>query len=78
MPRYFFNLHNRVCLPDEEGAELPDLESARANAVKTARELMGEDLRSGELSLDHWIEVTDEAGEHALSLRFNEAVTITP
>jgi hypothetical protein len=40
MPRYFFNLNDgEKIIPDVEGTELPDDESARAHAAQVAREL---------------------------------------
>lgn len=40
MPRYFFNLNDgERIIPDVEGTELPDDESARAHAAQVAREL---------------------------------------
>jgi hypothetical protein len=43
MPQYFFNVDDGEPLIDEEGTELPDLESARQAAVI----LSGEILRDG-------------------------------
>jgi hypothetical protein len=43
MPRYFFNVDDGEPLIDEEGTELPDLESARQAAVI----MSGEILRDG-------------------------------
>ena len=41
MTCYFFNLHEcGTVLEDEEGRELPDLDTARATAVADARAIM--------------------------------------
>lgn len=76
MPRYFFDLHNDVSARDEEGQELPDLATARAQAIGAARELMSEDIRQGRLQLGHSIEIRDADGRQALTVRFTDAVTI--
>ena len=74
MPRFYFHLHNDVEARDEEGQELADVESARAEALRGARELLAEAVRSGRVDLSHWIEVEDEAGERILTLRFGDSV----
>lgn len=62
MPRYHFNVEDGRSIPDLEGAELPDLASARSEAVRLAGRLLDDDpqlfCRTG-----HWsVVVTDEAG----------------
>lgn len=63
MPRYFFNTVDGRRYPDEDGTDLPDLESARRKATLVLAELLREQplevWRSGHLG----IEVTDEASE---------------
>jgi len=76
MPRYYFHLHNGALARDEEGRELPDLEAARQEAIKAARELMGEDIKEGLLRLGHRIEIGDEDGREVLMVPFAEAVMI--
>ena len=36
MPRYHFNVHDGVSLPDRDGVELPNLPAARKEAVRYA------------------------------------------
>lgn len=74
--RYYFDLHNSTSARDEEGQELPDLEAARGEAIRAARELMGEDIRNGALRLGHRIEIRDESGAETLTVNFGDAVTI--
>jgi hypothetical protein len=40
MPRYFFTTSNGHCIPDEDGSELPDLITARLEAIKLVGELL--------------------------------------
>jgi hypothetical protein len=61
---------------DEEGTDLPDIETARARAIQSARAIMADDLRGGELDLSSFIEVEDEGGELLFSLSFSEAVAL--
>jgi len=78
VPRYFFDLHNDIEALDPEGREFPDAESACANAVVEAREMMVESLRMGHINLNHRIEVRDEAGEVIYNLHFGEVVQVIP
>ena len=76
MPRYFFHLYNDEISMDDEGLELPDLEAARANGVKEAREMMVETLAEGRINLSHRIDIADESGTVVASVTFGEAVAI--
>lgn len=76
MPRYFFHVFNDDITIDDEGAELPDLDAARANAIKSARGLACHSISKGHLNLDHRIEITDEAGARRMTVTFREAFTI--
>ena len=76
MPRYFFHVYDDIIAHDEEGLELPNLAAARLNALKGARDLIGEQVRRGYLVLSHWIDVVDEQGEKVLTITFRDAVDI--
>lgn len=77
VPRFFFHVRDDIDAPDSEGAELPDLESARERALHEARSMMCETLlRDGRISLDHRIEIEDEQGELRATVQFADAVTI--
>ena len=65
MPKYFFHVQDSdgEVSRDREGQELPDLESARAEAISTNREMLGERLLHGG-SLNHRkIEIASEQGK---------------
>jgi hypothetical protein len=68
MPRYFFNLNDgRKIIPDLEGTELPDDDSARAHAVQVAREL----ARNRERETRSWrLAVCDAEGTLCFELLF--------
>ncbi|HEV7255253.1 MAG TPA: hypothetical protein VGN97_19370 [Mesorhizobium sp.] len=70
MPRFFFHVMDGRALIDHEGTEVPDAQAARAEALRTA----GEILRSEGTS--HWagdkwqMTVADEKGNTVFSLSF--------
>ena len=68
MPRYFFNLNDgRKIIPDLEGTELPDDDSARAHAAQVAREL----TRNREQETRSWrLAVCDAQGTLRFELLF--------
>jgi hypothetical protein len=48
---------------DEEGAELPSVDAARNEAVKTARELLCLAIRAGKATIPEAVVIADETGE---------------
>jgi hypothetical protein len=73
MPRYFFNIRDdQDMVRDEEGMDLPDLQSAREEAQDCARELLAETVRSHQ-PIDHKrIEVVDEGGTVVENIKFRD------
>jgi hypothetical protein len=69
MPRYYFHIHDgKTLILDDEGCELADLEATRAEAIKSARDLLRQD------GVDHlfttkaaYIAVCDSAGNVVLT-----------
>ena len=77
MPRFYFNLRNDVSVDDQEGAELPDLDAARARAEGFARDLAAASvIDHGRINLSHRIEIADESGQTLLTVTFGDAVRI--
>lgn len=77
MPLYYFHMLNRIgFVEDEEGMDLPDLETARAEAMDNIRSVLAEDARKGCLDLRGRIDIVDERGEIVLTLPFSEAIDI--
>lgn len=77
MPFYYFHLQEgREFIPDLEGCELRDVKAAAETALKEARAIIGEDTRTGSLSLDKAIEVENAAGDIVHRLIFTDAVQI--
>lgn len=76
MPTFFFNVYDDLAATDEDGLELPDLDAAKAEAVRGARALACEQVTRGRLNLSHRIEVTDEIGRTVATVTFRDAVTV--
>lgn len=76
MPRYFFHIFNDEIVLDEEGLELPDIDSARQNAIAGARSLICRSVENGHLNLNHRIEVCDESDSRLFTMTFREAFTL--
>lgn len=78
MPRYFFHVYNDETTIDREGQDLTDLDAAKREAMRGARDLMAEEVRHGEVTLSHRIEVEDDGGRPLLTIRYADAVLIRP
>lgn len=76
VPRYFFHLFNDETIIDREGTEVPNAAVALQSAARMAREMAAESVRDGHLTLDHRIEVADEAGERVGVVHFRDVVSI--
>ncbi|HYI41179.1 MAG TPA: hypothetical protein VE053_12765 [Allosphingosinicella sp.] len=78
MPRFYFHVCNGTgFVQDEEGQELPDLEAARAQAIKSARSIMASDVQRGMLDLSSFIEIENADRQLVQTLCFGEAVDLT-
>ena len=71
--RYYFHIFDDLVSLDEEGQLLPNLSSAEAVAIRGARELACEQIRTGYLNFDHYIVVADEHGRELSRVHFSEA-----
>lgn len=71
MPLYYFHIRNGSALErDPEGMELPDLQSAHAEALVASRELAE---AAPEFDKDTLIEIADETGRTVLRISFADA-----
>lgn len=77
MPRFFFHVHDDDDAFDEEGRELPDFATARAEAIRSARALARDEVSRGRLNLSHRIEVADECGVAVAIVTFGDAIDVT-
>ena len=76
MPRFFFNLIEDAVIADDEGRDLPGVEAAHSEAVKSARDIACAELAEGQLHLNHRIEVTDAFGELLDTVRLGDVVEV--
>jgi hypothetical protein len=75
--RYFFDLHNDTETRDQEGAELPDMESAIAHARLEAKCMAAESVREfGHLILGHSITIRDVSGSVVGAVKFADVVRV--
>lgn len=64
MARYFFHVRSGDAVSyDREGQELPGLDAARAEAVSSNREMLGESLLHGGMLGPRQVEIANESGE---------------
>jgi hypothetical protein len=77
VPRFYFQLHDDFDVIDEEGLQLPDLEAARAHAVRCVRVTFAETAKDeGRVVLHHRIDIADEQGAVLETVRFRDAVSV--
>ena len=77
MPRYFFDLYNELTVQDDEGQEFADLESAKSNALKQVRRLIGGlVVENGRIALRHHLKVRDRRGTILHCVQFEDAVSV--
>jgi hypothetical protein len=77
VPRFFFHVLDDLDTTDDEGAELPDVQTARQWATSAARTLMCETLKSdGRITLHHRIEIENSQHRTIATVRFGDAVEI--
>ena len=76
MPMYYFNVMSASdAVLDFEGSDLPDIATARIEAIKDARELMSNAILEGRDISSRRIEICNEAGDVLLDVAFTEAVS---
>jgi len=69
MPRYFISLFNGdTDIVDEEGRELPDLETARRVAMKAGGEIVADEMAQSREKIRLVLLIEDEARERLLEL----------
>jgi hypothetical protein len=77
MARFHLNLINQVgFVPDHDGVELPDLTSARAEAIRNIRSILAEEVLKGRLDLSGRIEIARSDGQIDEIVHFAEALTL--
>ncbi|WP_254447580.1 hypothetical protein [Sphingomonas sp. ID1715] len=74
MPRYFIHIWNSTgFVPDEEGQELTDADTAIGAALDSIRSIVSEEARSGLIELRGRARVEDDQGRTVAEFPFGEA-----
>lgn len=75
MTKFFFHTRNgNDYTEDQEGTDLPDLDSARHEAILAAREMMAEMLIEGKIVNGKVFEIADERGTIVAVVPFKSAM----
>ena len=75
MPRFYLHTHDGVRrIEDQEGSDLADLASARAEALESARHLWAAAIIADQDLSSLRFEIADENGRIVLTLPFVEAL----
>lgn len=77
MPRYFFHIRaDDIFIRDPDGSDLPNLDAARAEAGHSARHLLADLLKEGEVLDGQVFEISDEAGTVLERLPFRNVLRL--
>jgi hypothetical protein len=76
MPTYFFDtqVEGSECVEDDEGIDLPNLESVKREAITSAREQIADAAKQGFDIFDREFRVRDASGEIVFSLKFSDVL----
>ena len=78
MPRFYLHFRKgEQFFRDPEGAVFPDLESARQEAMQSAREMAAESVKHNQ-DIEGQFEIMDEAGKTLLILTLKDTVRLKP
>ena len=75
MPRYFFHFQDGpALLTDSDGVALPDPEAAWYYGIRSAREIIDQDLRLGSVRPGRQLSIQDESGDQVWAVPFEEVI----
>jgi hypothetical protein len=75
MPRFYFHIiSGDTVIEDPDGSELPDLDTAMAEALQSARHLLADKVRNGEIVDGQRFEIRDDRGNLLATLAFKDAI----
>ena len=75
MPTFYLHTQrDGVLIEDPDGSDLPDVETARQEALAAARDLWASAMTSGRDLTDHKFVIADKTGEHLLVVPFVDAL----
>jgi len=77
MPHFYFHVFNGSGeTHDDEGIDLPDVQSARNQALIAIRSILSDELGRGQLDFGGMIRITDQDDHLLLEVPFTEAVEV--
>jgi hypothetical protein len=77
MPRYYLHICNENGFTeDDEGLDLPDLDTARLKAIEGLKDVLATELLEGELDLGSFIEIEDEQHQLLMTIHLSEVVRV--
>jgi hypothetical protein len=77
MPRYYFHIRSSAGLiRDPDGTELPDLAAALAEAERSARDLLADLLKAGDVVDGQAFEISDAEGSVLARLPFRDVLRL--
>ena len=75
MPRFFFHVRDtEQVMWDPEGSIWPDVAAAVRDAATSALWLMGTELKMGQISVNRWFDIADEACEVVATVAFKNTL----
>ena len=78
MPVYYLHVINETLDENHaEGQELASLEGARAEAIKSIRSILSDEIKYGKLNLSGHVVIMDDAHNEVDRVAFAEAIKVT-
>jgi hypothetical protein len=75
VPRFYFHIiDGETVITDPDGSELPDLATAHAEALQSARHLLADRIRAGEVLDGQKFEIRDDEGTLLATVPFTDAI----
>ena len=78
MPRFYLHIRDgNSLIEDPDGSDLPDLAAAQDEAIISAREILAERLKHGEILNGQCFEIVDENGELRAVVPLKDAMRLS-
>jgi hypothetical protein len=75
MTRFYFHMRTGERVDrDTDGAEMPNLEAARAEALQSAREILAEAIKAAKSDLLDCLVIADEEGQELATVSLKDAL----
>jgi hypothetical protein len=76
MARFYFHMRTGERVDrDTDGAEMPNLEAARAEALQSAREILAEAIKAAKSDLLDCLVIADEEGQELATVSLKDALS---